>query len=191
MKKFISSLIVNTQDRRKHGFTLIELLIVIGILGILVVAVLLTLNPQEAQRKARDAQRLKNLNDLRAAVDQWVNDPSNTIQAVAPQGSTGGGTNCASNWTTLNLCTYLPAVPLDPSNGQTRSVAGAALAGACPAVNTLNQPTEYRFEMAANGEYEINARQESASNCGKLVSDGGNSNAWVEVGTDPGLNLMN
>lgn len=174
------------------GFTLIELLIVIGILGILVVAVLLTLNPQDAQRKARDAGRVKDLTELQAAIDQWVNDPSSTIAAVAAQTSAGGTTACAANgnWTTLNLCNYINTVPVDPSNNQTRSVAGATGATACPTTNTITAATVYRFQMAANGEYEINVRQESASNCTKLTRDGGDSNAWAELGTDPSLNLM-
>lgn len=191
MTNFISQLIANTRGQKKRGFTLIELLIVIGILGILVVAVLLTLNPQEAQRKARDAARMKDLTQLQAAVDQWVNNPTNTIAAVAVQTSASGTRACATNWTTLNLCTYINTVPVDPANNQTRSVAGALLAGACPVANTLTQPAVYRFQMAANGEYEINVRQESAANCaGNLAGDGGNSNAWVEAGTDPDLNLM-
>jgi len=127
---------------------------------------------------------------LHAAVDQWVNDPTSTIAAVATQTSAGGSTSCSSNWTTLNLCSYLNTVPIDPSNNQTRSVAGAAGAGACPTANTLTAAAVYRFNMAANGEYELNVRQESASNCTRLTTDGGNSNAWVETGTDPALNLM-
>lgn len=190
MKKFFSQLLANTRDSKKRGFTLIELLIVIGILGIIVVAVLLTLNPAEAQRRTRDADRLKDLSELQSAIDQWVNNPNNAIAAVTLKTSAAGGTACASNWTTLDLCSYVTSVQDDPVNTTSRSVAGAVAGAACPTANTITASAVYRFQMAANGEYELNVRQESSSNCGAITGDGGDSNAWVEAGTDPGLNLI-
>lgn len=170
---------------KRAGFTLIELLIVIGILGILVVTVILSLNPQEAQRKTRDAKRMKDMTSLQGALDQYVQDnppPASAVNVTSDMA--GGSTSCTtSGWTGLDLCTYLRALPVDPTNDSDRQVAGAAGSTACPAT-TASQATNYRIFISTGGEYEINVRQESTANCGNLTNDGGNSNYWSELGTN-------
>ena len=166
----------------KKGFTLIELLIVIGILAILVVALLVTLNPQEAQRKARDTKRMADLATLNAAILQYYDNNAPPALAIAVT-SAGGTIACAANWTGLNLCPYMQTVPIDPSNNTTRGAAGAAGAGVCPAT-TAAQLMVYRLNVNVTGEYEVNVREESTSNCKNLTNDGGNSNYWAEQGSN-------
>lgn len=178
------------------AFTLVELLIVIGIIGLLAVTVLLALNPGEAQKKSRDAKRIKDTTTLQAAIEQYL-DSGSTIPSSAPvAGSTGvdssalttdtqraqcnggwisGGTGSTST-TPLNFCAYVKNLPLDPSNGQTRDVVTAS-------GTTGSGTTIYRVRIVS-GQYEIDVRQESKDNSSKVVSDGGNSTQWFEVGSD-------
>ena len=167
--------------KTNNAFTLIELLIVIGILAVLVVVVLLTINPTEVQRKARDTQRMKDVSTLQTAIQQYL-DNNAPPAAVVNVTSAGGTTTCAANWTGLNLCNYINSVPLDPTNNTLRQAAGANGAGACPAT-TAAQTMVYRLYISTSGDYEVNVRQESPSNCKNLVNDGGNSNQWAELGS--------
>lgn len=195
MKKFISSLIANTQDRRKRGFTLIELLIVIGILGILVVAVLLTLNPAEAQRKTRDAKRMKDSSTIQSFITQYI-DNGGVIaagQCTAAAGCTSASGLTAvdgTGWIPLVLSPYVSTLPLDPTNNTTR--AAVAAGGTCPTgvSTTANVNTLYRIRFTTGADYEINVRQESWANCKNTYDDGGNDDSYVEVYSNPTLNLF-
>ncbi len=191
MKKFIASLLANTRDKRKRGFTLIELLIVIGILGILVVAVLLTLNPAEAQKKTRDAKRMKDLATLQSAVQQFL-DNGGTIPAGAGVVTYTSGVAApatlvdGTGWLALDLSPYLSTLPIDPTNFVARSVSNG-----CPAatVNATAANMAYRVSMygatnADAGQFEVNVRQESKSNCKNVANDGGDSDQWAEAGTN-------
>lgn len=188
MKKFVSSLLANTRDRRKRGFTLIELLIVIGILGILVVAVLLTLNPAEAQRKSRDVKRLRDMATLQTVMEQGINDGVITTAswgATALKDSSTGGQSCSAGWLGVNVCQYVQTLPIDPLNVST-TIAGASGAGqGCDSAHTSTGNAYYyvNFSGAAN-TYEVNVRQESTTNCSKILNDGGNSFKAVEAGSD-------
>ncbi len=183
MKNYLSSLLANTRDRRKHGFTLIELLIVIGILGILVVAVLLTLNPAEAQRKTRDAKRMKDLSTMVSVLQQYLDGGGAPPAAATTWTSAGGLTACdGTGWLGLNVCTYLSALPLDPNNNQSRTCTGA---GASPGCNNgaAPQPMIYRVRMDTGGQYEIDVRQESNANNKNVANDGGDATSWAEAGS--------
>lgn len=187
MKKFFAKLLANTRDNKKHGFTLIELLIVIGILGILVVAVLLTLNPAEAQRKTRDSKRMKDLGAVQSAVQQYL-DNGGTIPTgagVVTVLSSSGTTNPSTGWLGINVSAYMSTLPLDPTNNAVRIVSNGC--GATVSSSAANMA--YRMSMngitnANPGLFEVNARQESDSNCKNVANDGGNSTQWAEVGTD-------
>ncbi len=191
MKKFIASLLANTRDKRKRGFTLIELLIVIGILGILVVAVLLTLNPAEAQKKTRDAKRMKDLATLQSGIQQFL-DNGGAIPAGAGVLTYTSGVAApvtlvdGTGWLPLDLRTYLTTLPVDPTNFVARSVSNGC-AGAT--VNSSAANMAYRVSMygatnANAGQFEVDVRQESNSNCKNVANDGGDSTQWAEAGTN-------
>ena len=173
----------------KKGFTLIELLIVIGILGIIIAAVLLAINPANAQRKARDAQRLKDLGTLQTVMDQLVAENTLTADLDVNSGTVTTPACSASGWMGIDVCNYASKLPIDPTNKST-SIAGAAGAGACTTTLSAGNAFQYIKYQASTNTYEINVRQESASNCNQLTSDNGSSNRFVEVGTATGLTLI-
>jgi prepilin-type N-terminal cleavage/methylation domain-containing protein len=61
-------------SRRERGFTLVELLVVIAIIGVLATLVLLQLGT--ARARARDTQRIAHVNQIRGAVEQFLEDQS-------------------------------------------------------------------------------------------------------------------
>ncbi len=196
MKKFVSHLLKNTQDRRKRGFTLIELLIVIGILGILVVAVLLTLNPAESQRKARDVQRIKDMGTIQAALTQYIENGGTAVASpgtgwLSPIGTPAAGAlSCAgTGWLGLGvgntLCTYINTLPNDPLAGASRACAGVGAAPNGCAAGANARPMQYRVCMAATGLFFADVRQESQANAGRVANDGGLADSWAEVTNSP------
>ena len=163
-----------------RGFTLIELLVVVSILGLIAVAALVALNPAEGQRKARDAKRARDLSTLQAAIDQYLSDGNAAACTAAGGCVSTDTTSCSAGWASVNLCTYLNALPTDPVNGQSRSLLGTA----------TTATAEYRIMMTAAGTYEIDAIQESASSTDRALQDGGDDVNRLEVGTDQGLDLL-
>ncbi|KKU77663.1 MAG: hypothetical protein UY03_C0011G0013 [Parcubacteria group bacterium GW2011_GWA2_47_64] len=73
--------------KKMRGFTLIELLVVISIIGLLSSVVLASLNT--ARSKARDARRKSDLNEIRTALEFYL-DKYGTYK-VAGSGWNGGG----------------------------------------------------------------------------------------------------
>ena len=114
-----------------QGFTLIELLVVIVILGILASIVLVSVSA--AHIRARDAQRLKDMETIQGAVEQYYADnghypitncsswPNNGPAYAGYHGSwstrlvcpTTGGTGTQSLAQALNA--YIPTSFIDPS----------------------------------------------------------------------------
>ncbi len=211
MKKFFSQLLANTRAKKTKGFTLIELLIVIGILGILVVAVLLTLNPGEAQKKSRDAKRVKDLQTLQAALQQYVDGggivPAGAGVTTWTSDAAGGGVNASTTtatdgtgWiqsqgtATMNVSAYINALPKDTYDGvgQKPTVNGSGAPVTCASPLLVQQNFRYRVGMrqasvltpAVPGTYEIDARLEALSSCDKVVNDGGSDPVWYEIGND-------
>lgn len=191
----------------RKAFTLIELLIVIAIIGILAVTVLLALNPAEAQKKSRDVQRVKDTSTLQAAFEQLiesgavipsdVNEVGNATGAVSSGGIGGanlgvkaqGCSDTAVHWLgAVNLCAYIKNVPLDPNNGTTRAFATPLNETDTTTVN--QRLATYRAKISGS-DYEINVRQESASNVSKIFSDGGDAAAteWFEVFSGPNTTI--
>jgi len=87
------------------GFTLVELLVVIAIIGVLSSLILLQLGT--ARAKARDAKRISDVNQLRVAIELYLDDNSGIYPTTLTVGS--GGT----------LTPYLssPVIPADPVTG--------------------------------------------------------------------------
>jgi prepilin-type N-terminal cleavage/methylation domain-containing protein len=101
-------------NKKQYGFTLIELLVVISIIGLLSSVVLSSLN--SAKAKARDAKRIAQLNEMRLALELYVDS-----YAYYPK--CGTFTVCSSNGyagdiTNLDIKTagYMSSIPVDPIN---------------------------------------------------------------------------
>jgi prepilin-type N-terminal cleavage/methylation domain-containing protein len=115
--------------KNKTGFTLIEILIVIAIIPILATLVIVAINPTKQFADARNSQRVNDVNNIQAAIQQYVV----TNKGVLPTGlnttekqlgtcSSGGNTGCsaaASGCLDLSstLAAYIPSIPKDPKSG--------------------------------------------------------------------------
>lgn len=92
----------------KKGFTLVELLIVIGIISILIaMETFVFLN---SQKTARDGKRKADLENVRAAIEQYrsTNNSYPASLAFNPSCKPNGSLNDGSN-------TYMNPLPSDPS----------------------------------------------------------------------------
>lgn len=167
----------------QRGFTLIELLIVIGILSVLVVTILVTLNPAEAQKKARDTKRMKDLSTISAILEQYINDGSAPICTAGCDSTATVACNSTGNWLGVDLSRYCSVLPTDPSNAVNRTCIGAATGGSASAPTTATCAPVYKVKMLGSN-YEINVRQESKGSGNNTYNDGGNDQAWAEVGPD-------
>ena len=177
------------------GFTLIELLIVIGILGVLAAAVVVVLNPAELLEQARDAQRIQDLAGVNSALSLYaasVSSPTFTAGPFSTASSTcvveAGGctvraiyTVAGAGWVAVALSDIpggspLSTLPRDPTNS------GSSLQYVYMGDDT-------------NKTWELNAVMEStkfSSGGADDVegTDGGSDTNAFEVGTDPGLDLL-
>jgi type II secretion system protein G len=101
---------------KKIGFTLVEILVAIAIIGIL--ATVLLANFQGIRARARDAQRKRDLNEVRTALRLYYNDnqayPNNNASGQINEG-------CSTNpcsWGSGVLEDYMEQLPNDPLSGQ-------------------------------------------------------------------------
>lgn len=119
---------------QKKGFTLIEILVAIAIIGIL--ATMLLANFQGIRARARDAQRKRDLNELRTALRLFYNDnqsyplntPDRDFGTVESEYkitclTTGAAPSDAIEWGSAFTCggnTYMQELPEDPLEGHIR-----------------------------------------------------------------------
>lgn len=101
-----------------RGFTLIELLVVIAIIGTLASVILASLSV--ARSKGRDANRLAQLREVRTALEMHYHD--NGGQYPLDSADRSGGTIVTYLLSDISpdiVPRYLPALPLDPTRGNT------------------------------------------------------------------------
>lgn len=178
------------------GFTLIELLVVIGIIGILAILVLLAINPAEMQRKGRDATRLSDLTTVRKAIDLAIAENITLSGTTAiPQNAyseptTRTANNSTANYLNMDVSKYISVLPIDPLNES--AVPTNVTDGVSSTTTTPIGAGLMRYHFFADGQYyELNTYLESTSNWEKTANDGGTSAGIYEIGTSPGLILIN
>jgi len=106
--------------KSRSGFTLIELLVVIGIIAILAGVVIVALNPGRQFAQARDTQRVSNVRAILDAIGQYQADHGGNFNCPVGSSLPTSTTIIASSTFNIYDCivpTYIPQLPLDPSNG--------------------------------------------------------------------------
>lgn len=161
------------------GFTLVELLVVIAIIVILAGAVLLAINPAQLLRESRDAQRVADMDTIAKGINLALAD--NEIQITA----------CAANCTSATGTSVV-----DGTGYATFTVVGSAGLGRflarLPVDPTNVAPLIYTYQGDATEQtFEINATLEATDNANVMATDGGDNALLYELGTDPGLDLLN
>lgn len=103
---------------KKSGFTLVEILIVITIIAIFGVMAIGIFNASGIQNKARDAQRKKDLNRIKVALEEYFND-----NGSYPDGITGWNirSNCGKS---ISSFSYLNPWPCDPTGQPYKIIVG-------------------------------------------------------------------
>ena len=89
-----------------NGFTLVEMLVVTVIIMLLFGALITILNPKKQRDAVYDAQRVRNLEEIRGALDTYYNDFN-----LYP---TPGAFPFNAQWQ-INNVVYMAKVPQDPS----------------------------------------------------------------------------
>lgn len=107
----------------RKGFTILELVIIVGILGFVGAAILPTLNLPEKLKERRDSQRVKDLNNLKVAIDKALGDGQslNGTRVVPFSGNSSGSAflfDSERNWVSLDLENYVGWLPKDPLEGK-------------------------------------------------------------------------
>ncbi len=94
---------LSKNSRNIKGFTLIELIVVVAIISVLFVALVAIFNPTAQIEKTKNATRQQDFNQIRTALDTYIND-KNCYPTAIPFGSAWsvGGT------------VYMQKVPEDP-----------------------------------------------------------------------------
>lgn len=106
---------MNNLFYKQKGFTLIELMVVIAIIGILASIVIVSLNSSKG--KARDAERVQDIENIAGAIKLFYQD-----NGYLPRNQTGWCTyisNPSNGYGAAfqsDIASYLPVVPLDPTN---------------------------------------------------------------------------
>jgi hypothetical protein len=96
-------------------------------------------------------------------------------------GLTGKAQSCDSNWLGEDVCDYTQSVPLDSTNDAQRT----CVTGGTPANPTFSDDCLMIYRVKISGSsFEANVRQEAKSNSSNVLTDGGNSTQWAEIGTN-------
>jgi len=183
-----------------QSFTLVELLVVVALIAVLAVAVIMSLNPQELIKQSRDSTRLSDLQNLNSTLS-WFNadtrgtgfmgsssviyisipDTSPTCSNLGlPTPPSGWSYHCVtqenlqktdgSGWIPVNFNQIsfgrtLTKLPIDP-------------------INQTSTGNYYTYVANAGGLYEIDAFTESNKYKNISLTDGGDSDNAIEIGSN-------
>lgn len=123
----------SNKNNSVRGFTIMEFIVTIGLMAILSAVILYFLNPAQQYAQARNNQRISNVNTIAEAIYQRIIDThynfangcaSGVLPATTTQLGSGAGNY---NIEPCLVPTYIPTMPLDPSNG-TSSATGYYIA---------------------------------------------------------------
>lgn len=138
------------------GFTLIELLVVVAIIGILSSVVLASLN--SARAKARDTRRKEDMYQIRTALEVYYAD--NGSYPLPFPGWWGGVStgSCGPGNSTSYIAgltpTYIPVLPVDPSNPAPASCSGYLYASDGISYKLLAHVTPESYPSAGQPFYD-------------------------------------
>ncbi len=95
------------------GITLVELLVCVSILAILILILTTTLNPIAMMNRGNDARRKKDLNKIKTAFEEYLNDKGHYPDAALVD-QLMQRSNCGSNV----MAPWLNTWPCDPISGE-------------------------------------------------------------------------
>jgi len=149
------------KQTHKKGFTLIELLVVISIIGLLSSVVLSSLSV--ARSKGRDAQRIRDLTELRKALALYYDRNGSYPDTSASCGVWGecSSAKTSTPWNTASNPLYavvtsgfISRLPVDPKNTPPDNV-----------LQTTSADYSYYYSTTGNNQtYDLVARLENAGN---------------------------
>jgi prepilin-type N-terminal cleavage/methylation domain-containing protein len=182
----------------RQSFTLIELLVAVALIAVLSVAVIMSLNPQELIKQSRDSTRLSDLQNLNKSLSWFEADTGGT-------GFMGSSSVIyVSIPDTTSTCANL-GLPTPPSGYSYRCVTQENLkktdgSGWIPVnfnqisfgktltklpIDPINQTsTGNYYTYVAGGSWEINAFVESNKYKNMSLTDGGDSDNVIEIGSN-------
>ena len=181
-----------------QSFTLVEILVVVALIAVLSVAVIISLNPQEFIKQSRDSTRLSDLQNLNKSLSWFEADTGGT-------GFMGSSSVIyVSIPDTTSTCANL-GLPTPPSGYSYRCVTAQNLqktdgSGWIPVnfnqisfgktltklpIDPINQTsTGNYYTYVAGGSWEINAFVESNKYKNMSLTDGGDSDNVIEIGSN-------
>ena len=105
--------------KSKNGLTLVEILVVTAVLSAMIIATIMAIDPIGAMAKARDAQRKKDLNRIKVAFEDYMNDRS-----CYPSQSIVDSLSSAANCKTGIFSPWMTSWPCDPNGSPYPLVVG-------------------------------------------------------------------
>ncbi|MDD5430614.1 MAG: prepilin-type N-terminal cleavage/methylation domain-containing protein [Candidatus Pacebacteria bacterium] len=187
--------------RSEKSFTLVELLIVIGILAVLSAVAVIVLNPSQLIKQSRDAQRMSELQDIHKALGIYQSLGGNSLGTATyvyiSLPSLDGDNTCTDDYTLPALpagYTYYCSTSANYRNIDSTgwipvnfSTAAGGLFSSLP-IDPVNTVAGGFYTYVMGSSWELTAKIEStkysSGEGGFAVTDGGDSLASFEVGTN-------
>lgn len=96
--------------KQEQGFTIIELIVVMGVISVLATVLITIINPIAQFAKSRDGKRKADLEQMRAALEEYRADQGSYF---TPPGSQAYLVACGNSFSTGST-TYIQNMPCDP-----------------------------------------------------------------------------